>query len=226
MINFKKYVYLIVFILATLLKAPSSSAISKEVSYQMKYLAVIPFGRVDLEFSKPDVFKMHLQPSKLIQFFTDLDVSLSAEKKGGQITYTEDIHSKVANPDHKTILYDRNKGMMTFTRGEFQGTQRKISKEVLDPLSLWEALQSIYALKQPTFRFLFNSNQKNYVIAGTSAQQGALYIANVTVSRDDKTHLPPKLKLRFYWNPNTPDDLPYKISANTLIGPFKLILHD
>jgi len=82
------------------------------------------------------------------------------------ITYTERLILSGKDDEYKEVYYDQRKGIMTL-----EGVERMILPNTQDPLSAMLSISKIDFDKTNEFEININSNQKNYILKGSSQVQ-------------------------------------------------------
>lgn len=234
--------YLTAFLIPFESTAYPPHARKETLTFKVKYFYFLPFGRVSLttEEDKKDIHPvkqdLHLFPSKPIFWISQLKIHASSEKDHDKVTYKEEIENQIGANDSKTIIYDRKNNTMEFTQGKFQGMKKKVLSTVLDPFSLIFELRNIPFEKGKVYQFTLNTNQSNYILKCLAEGEEIVhnkYLGKVktwkvhsTLQREDKLHKKPKLSLDIWITQKTKHLKPTPIlaKANTLIGPFTMVL--
>jgi hypothetical protein len=170
------------------------------LQYEMSVFGILPVGLARMELPREEMLQgqkvYHLRATadnlKWISWLVTASAVFDSyidRKSFNPVVFRQKVSLKGKSYADKEILYDQARGVMSMA-----GIKRQILPGTQDPLSLIFNLRHLDFNRIKDFEMIINTNQKNYILRGTSEIRNMyigkalrkLAFVKATISRKDK----------------------------------------
>ena len=171
-----------------------------ELRYAVNFLNLLPVGeavfspQIEEEYHGQKVYHLSAKAKSLDIYSRFFSAQASVDSyidtaSFNPLVFRQRLSVKGKNGLLKEVIYDQKNLVMTIA-----GTERQIFPDTQDPLSAIYNVKSIDLRQNKEFSININTNQKNYILKGTSKQRVflidkkayKLYFIKASVARRDK----------------------------------------